>query len=163
MVRSKIEHRLPLFGENENQPIKTGYEPLPSVWHGSDSDLLERMLDFYPHKRPTLILDATVNAGRFWINSRRKVIGLDIDPRHSPDIVADNTRMPFKNSCFDVVVYDPPHIPNQGKDRLKDFNTRFGLVLKSPARNGYNFSHLFPPFLQEAHRVLKKNNGSPQS
>ncbi|HYP28127.1 MAG TPA: hypothetical protein VE262_15540 [Blastocatellia bacterium] len=41
-------------------------------------------------------------------------------------------KMPFKNDHFDVVVFDPPHIPNQGKDQSEDFNTRFGLVMKSP-------------------------------
>ena len=64
-------------------------------------------------------------------------------------------KMPFRKTTFDIVVYDPPHIPNQGKDRLKDFNIRFGLGLKSPKENGYNFTHLYPPFVQEAYRVLK--------
>lgn len=131
------------------------YEPLPSVWHGSDAELLEKMLDFYPRKPPRMILDATVNAGRFWTGSARKIIGLDINPRFHPDVVADNRQMPFRNSCFEVVVYDPPHIPNQGKDQSKDFNTRFGLVLKSLGNNGYNFNHLYPPFVREAYRVLK--------
>jgi SAM-dependent methyltransferase len=134
----------------------TDYQPLPSVWEGSDAALLEKMLVFYPKKPPRLILDATVNAGRFWQGSTRKIVGLDIDPKHRPTVVADNMRMPFKDSCFDVVVYDPPHIPNQGKDRSKDFNTRFGLVLKSAIEQGYNFSHLYPPFAQEAYRVLRR-------
>jgi predicted methyltransferase len=69
--------------------------------------------------------------------------------------VADNRRQPFEDCCFDVVVYDPPHIPNQGSDKSKDFNTRFGLSLKSSAENGYNFTHLYPPFLREAFRVLR--------
>jgi len=132
------------------------YEPLPSIWHGTDAELLEKMLDFYPKRRPKLILDATVNAGRFWIGSRRKIVGLDIDAKHRPDVVGDHTRLPFKDSCFDVVVYDPPHIPNQGKDREKDFNTRFGLVLKASPEQGYNFSHLYPPFACEAYRVLRR-------
>ncbi len=101
------------------------YQPLASVWQGSDAALLDKLLDFYPREPPKLILDATVNAGRFWVGSRRNVIGLDIEPRHRPNVVADNTRMPFKDDCFDVVVYDPPHIPNQGKDRQKDFNADF--------------------------------------
>jgi SAM-dependent methyltransferase len=130
------------------------YQPLASVWDGTDADLLERMLGFYPRQPPGLILDATVNRGRFWEGSTRRVIGMDIDHTHRPDVVADNRRMPFKDACFDVVVYDPPHVPNQGKDHSKDFNTRFGLVLKSPATMGYNFTHLYPPFLQEAFRVL---------
>jgi SAM-dependent methyltransferase len=131
------------------------YQPLPSVWEGTDAALLERMLDFYPHGTPSKILDATVNKGRFWRGSTRPVIGLDIDPAHKPDFVGDNCDMPFENQCFDVVVYDPPHVPNQGKDKSKDFNARFGLVLKSSLDQGYNFSHLYPPFVKEAYRVLK--------
>jgi SAM-dependent methyltransferase len=140
----------------ESSPANgSAYETLPSVWHGSDAELLEQMLNFYPRKRPTLILDATVNGGRFWVGSTRRVIGMDINPAHRPEVVADNRRMPLRDQCFDVVVYDPPHVPNQGKDHSKDFNTRFGLVLKSPAQTGYNFTHLYPPFLAEAYRVLK--------
>jgi SAM-dependent methyltransferase len=132
-----------------------GYQPLPSVWEGTDAELLERMLDFYPHRTPKAILDATVNKGRFWEGSTRPVTGLDIDPAHKPDVVGDNREMPFEDRSFDVVVYDPPHIPNQGKDKSKDFNTRFGLVLKSCIQQGYNFSHLYPPFVKEAYRVLE--------
>ncbi len=150
----------PLVPEREPGGIgrnrKTAYEPLPSVWEGSDAELLERMLDFYPHKKPEKILDATVNAGRFWLGSTRPVTGMDIDPRHGPDVVGDNTDMPFADESFDVIVYDPPHVPNQGKDRGKDFTRRFGLVLKSSGDRGYNFSHTFPPFCKEAYRVLRK-------
>jgi hypothetical protein len=140
-----------------DQPAHTAgqYRLIPSVWDGEDCDLLELMLDFYPRQPPQQILDATVNAGRFWRGSQRPVIGMDINPRFHPQVVGDNLSMPFRDEVFDVVVYDPPHIPNQGKDRIKDFNTRFGLVLKSSAEHGYNFSHLFSPFICEAYRVLK--------
>jgi SAM-dependent methyltransferase len=135
--------------------IGTSYKPIASIWRGTDADLLEEMLVFYPARKPRLILDATVNAGRFWKGTSRKVIGIDINPNVRPHLVADNCRMPFKDRCFDVVVYDPPHVPNQGKDKSKDFNTRFGLTLKSNARTGYNLSHLYPPFVREAYRVLR--------
>jgi SAM-dependent methyltransferase len=131
------------------------YEPLPSVWYGEDTELLEKMLDFYPRRKPKKILDSTVNGGRFWRDSRRPVIGLDIESRHRPSLVADNTAMPFRDGSFDVVVYDPPHIPNQGRDNKKDFNTRFGLVLRSSKENHYTFTHTFPPFVREAYRVLR--------
>ena len=121
------------------------YDPLSSVWDGEDSELLEKMLAFYPRKKPKRILDATVNGGRFWRGSKRRIIGLDIDPQHRPNIVGDNVQMPFRSESFDVVVYDPPHIPNQGKDNEKDFNTRFGLVLRSPKENGYAFAYTYPP------------------
>ena len=131
------------------------YEPIPSVWEGADDELLERMLQFYPKHPPERILDATVNKGRFWRGSARPVLGMDIDIRHRPHVLGADANMPFKSETFDVVVYDPPHIPNQGKDRLKDFQVRFGLGTKSPAKTGYNFSHTFPPFVCEAYRVLK--------
>ncbi|MGH9876743.1 MAG: class I SAM-dependent methyltransferase [Nitrososphaerales archaeon] len=136
-------------------PRAFGYKPLNSVWQGEDAELLEQMLRFYPRKQPKRILDATVNGGRFWRGSRRLAIGMDISIRYRPKVVGDNTRMPFRSGIFDVVVYDPPHIPNQGRDRSKDFNVRFGLVLKSPKEKGYSFSHVYPPFVQEAHRVLR--------
>ena len=49
----------------------------------------------------------------------------------------------------------PPQIPNHGKDRSKDFNTRFGLGLKASAAQGSNVSHLYRPFVCEAYRVLQ--------
>jgi hypothetical protein len=155
MTRGRTNGQAKLFEEPLRSGTPTSYQPLPSIWEGTDAELLGRMLDFYPHKRPKLILDATVNTGRFWVGSERNILGIDINAKFKPDVIADNCRMPFKDRCFDVVVYDPPHIPNQGSDKSKDFNTRFGLILKSSAENGYNFSHLYPPFLREAFRVLR--------
>jgi len=132
------------------------YNPLPSVWDGEDSELLERLLRFYPRRAPKHILDATVNGARFWRDSKRRVIGLDIERSHRPMVVADNTRAPFRDEFFDVVVYDPPHIPNQGKDHQKDFTIRFGLGSRSPKELGYTFSHTFPPFVREAYRILAR-------
>jgi hypothetical protein len=131
------------------------YRPLESVWYGEeDAELVEQLLGFYPRAEPRLILDATVNGGRFWRRSMRPVVGLDLDSRHRPTICADNAAMPFGDGVFDVVIYDPPHIPNQGRDQSKDFNTRFGLGARSAKENGYSFSHTFPAFMAEAWRVL---------
>jgi hypothetical protein len=138
----------------EPEPTPSVYKPLPSVWHGEDSELLERLLLFYPRKPPKRILDATLNGGRFWKGSEREIIGMDIALSHRPSIVSDNRAMPFADAMFDVVVYDPPHIPNQGKDKLKDFNTRFGLGQRSAKENNYTFAHQYPAFMREAHRVL---------
>jgi len=131
------------------------YQPLSSVWEGEDYELIELMLGFYPRSDPQRILDATMNRGRFWLQSERPIVGLDINSCYRPRVVGNNMQMPFKSDSFDVVVYDPPHIPNQGKDQQKDFQDRFGLVLKSPKENGYNFTHLYGPFAKEAYRVLK--------
>jgi len=125
------------------------------VWSGEDAELLERLLEFYPRRTPKRILDATVNGGRFWRESKRKSVGIDIEASHRPSIVADNCQMPFRDAFFDAVVYDPPHIPNQGRDQQKDFNVRFGLGGRSPKENGCTFTHTFPPFVEEAYRVLR--------
>jgi hypothetical protein len=57
----------------------SGYEPLSSVWEGSDGDLLEAMFKFYATIPPEPILDATHNVGRFWKGSERCVVSMDID------------------------------------------------------------------------------------
>jgi len=151
------QNTLPFLQSNVNRQTEDhGYCPLPSVWFGKDAELIDKMLKFYPRKKPKDILDATVNGGRFWRGLDWPVVGMDINPAHKPTVVGDNTDMPFKDSTFDVVVYDPPHIPNQGKDRSKDFNTRFGLTLKSPKEEGYNFAFMYPPFVAEAYRVLRR-------
>jgi hypothetical protein len=127
------------------------------VWVGEeDAELLEKLLGFYPRKRPRRILDATVNGGRFWRGSRRTVIGLDVERKHQPSVVGDNTTMPFCDDAFDVVVYDPPHVPNQGHDRSKDFAVRFGLGARSAKEFGYTLAHTYPALLHEAMRVLKQ-------
>jgi len=66
------------------------YEPLSSVWEGSDGDLLEAMLSFYSSINPESILDATYNAGRFWNGSTHKVWSMDMDPKYKPMTVGDN-------------------------------------------------------------------------
>ena len=134
---------------------RQGYEPLPSVWEGEDAELLEKMLEFYPKCEPQTLLDATANSRRFWRDSARPVLAMDIEQRYRPDVLGTSLCIPFKSLVFDVVVYDPPHIPNQGRDKQKDFGIRFGLGSKSSSDTNYNFSHTFPPFVEEAYRVLK--------
>lgn len=112
MSRKSGNGQLEFFAAGNGKARKrSDYQPLPSVWEGTDAELLERMLDFYPHRTPKKILDATVNKGRFWVGSTRPVTGLDIDPAHKPDFVGDNRDMPFEDASFDVVVYDPRTSP----------------------------------------------------
>ncbi len=154
----------------------SAYEPLASVSTAEDPELLESLLAFYPRKPPRRILDATFNRGRFWVGSPRRpaLTALDVDPENHPDrcgenadvnfVTGDHAASPFGDGEFDVVVYDPPHVPNRGAERSKDFNERFGLGKDSATRKtrgddftGYNLHHQFPPFLAEAARVLKPN------
>ncbi len=138
-----------------SRPSGHGYKPIASIWDGEDADLIDRMLRFYPRRRPRRVLDATINLGRFWRGSKRRPIGLDLDLRYRPRVVGDNMQMPFRGASLDAIVYDPPHVPNQGKDKQKDFTTRFGLGMRSLAQTGYNFSDLYAAFAREAYRVLR--------
>src|SRR3990172_4924669 len=85
----------------------SSYEPLSSVWEGSDGDLLEAMFKFYATIPPEPILDATYNAGRFWKDSNRRVVSMDIDPQYKPIIVGDNRKLTgVPSATFGAVLYD---------------------------------------------------------
>lgn len=128
-----------------------------SVWHGTDAELLDQMLGFYPMMPPGLILDCTYNRGRMWRGSAfaPNVTGMDINPDVKPHVVGDNTKMPFVDASWDVVVYDPPHVPNQGRDKTKDYAERFGLTVKAGKAEGWSLGHMHLPVLRECARVLR--------
>src|SRR5262249_38522776 len=120
-------------------------------------ELLEAILAFYPLINPEPILDATYNAGRFWKGSARAIVSMDIDPKYQPMIVGDNRLMTGVPSAhFGTVVYDPPHVGPQGRDKsVKRFDVDFGATMECGKAQGWTLSYLYPPFLQQAKRVLK--------
>ncbi len=140
-----------------NGTCTSTYEPLSSVWEGSDGDLLEAMFNFYATIPVEPILDATYNAGRFWKGSTRKVVSMDIDPPYKPMIVGDNRKMKnVLSSRFGVLVYDPPHVGPQGRDKSKKrFDVDFGAMVECGKEQDWNLSYLYPPFLKQAKRVLR--------
>jgi hypothetical protein len=157
---------LPQDGQTTDEQVT--YEPLSSVWEGSDGELLEAVLNFYPSINPEPILDATYNAGRFWVGSTRNVWSMDIDPVHKPMIVADNRKMVGLNAktgnpkyrvpsrMFGTVVFDPPHVGPQGRDKsVKRFDADYGATIECGKEHDWNLSYLYPPFLKQARRVLK--------
>jgi len=133
------------------------YVPLSSVWTESDGQLLEAMLNFYPTIPPHPILDATYNAGRFWKGSKRRVVSMDIDPQYNTMIVGDNRVMRgVRSSRFGVVIYDPPHVGPQGRDKSKKrFDVDFGATMECGKEQDWNLSYLYPDFLKQAKRILK--------
>ncbi len=150
-----------LFEADSRPASKTetlpSYAPLSSVWEGSDADLLETMLRFYPSIPPEPILDSTYNRGRMWKGTGRTVVSMDIDPKFNPMIVGDNRVMEgVANASFGVVIYDPPHVGPQGRDKSrKRFDEDFGATVACGKEHGWKLSYLYPPFLQQAKRVLK--------
>jgi hypothetical protein len=146
-----------LFNDELECAVGSTYKPLSSVWEGSDGELIEAMLSFYPTIAPEPILDATHNAGRFWDGSPREIVSMDIDPRHKPMILADNRVMKgVPSGSFGVIVYDPPHVGPQGRDKsVKRFDVDFGATIECGKQHGWTLSYLYPPFLKQAKRVLK--------
>lgn len=140
-----------------SEPAST-YAPLSSVWERTDGELLEAVLKFYGTIPPEPILDATYNSGRFWKGSRRRVISMDIDPQYRPMVVADNREMSVKAETFGTVIYDPPHVGPQGRDKSKKrFDVDFGARMECGKEHNWNLSYLYPPFLKQAKRILKPN------
>lgn len=145
-----------------NETLHNGaakYTPISSVWEGSDGELLEAMLTFYPSINPEPILDATYNTGRFWKGSSRDVWSMDINPKYKPRFVVDNRTMEgVQSEIFGTVVYDPPHVGPQGRDKsVKRFDVDFGATIECGKQHDWTLSYLYPPFLQQAKRVLKAN------
>ena len=138
-------------------PESLSYQPLSSIWPGCDRELLDEMLRFYPAIEPHPILDATYNTGRVWNGSKREIVSMDIDPQYGTDIVADNRKMPgVEDDSYAVVVYDPPHVGPQGRDKSsKRFDVDFGATVECGKEHGWTLSYLYPPFLEQAMRVLK--------
>jgi hypothetical protein len=152
---ARVREKKPKIGSSSH--TAPGYEPISSVWEGTDAELLEAMLRFYSTIDAEPILDATFNAGRFWKGSNRRVVSMDIDPKYKPMILADNREMTAVRAReFGTLVYDPPHVGPQGRDKSrKRFDVDFGATVECGKQHNWNLSYLYPPFLRQAKRVLK--------
>jgi SAM-dependent methyltransferase len=63
--------------------------------------------------------------------------------------------MPSRTAPSTWSSYDPPHVPNQGKDKKKDFVDRFGLTQSAGKAQGWSLGHMHLPVLMECRRVLR--------
>ncbi len=70
-------------------------------------------------------------------------------------IVGDDRKMEGVPSAhFGVVVYDPPHVGPQGRDKSrKRFDVDFGATVECGKAQNWNLSYLYPPFLKQAKRA----------
>jgi hypothetical protein len=63
-------------------------------------------------EEPTLkILDLTAGSRGIWFEKTYPdAVFVDIRPEMKPDWVADSGALPFDDSDFDLIVFDPPHV-----------------------------------------------------
>lgn len=119
-----------------------------------DPEVLGTMLSFYA---PTgSVLDVTASKRRMWRGIERPVVYLDIDRSQGPDVAGDFRFLPFASQAFDVIVFDPPHLPMAAASRLshEGMIATYGL---QASEVGDNISGFFAPFLREAARVLRQD------
>lgn len=130
-----------------------------SFLEGRDNEVLPVVLSVHCANPNPLILDVTHNKGKMWAGLNYNVVRMDIDPQHleTIDLVADFTKLPFASSSFDVIVFDPPHLPTHSasENSSRIWETQYGLTADDKLRSGDNVSPMFTPFLIEAKRVLK--------
>jgi hypothetical protein len=123
---------------------------------GRDPKVLSLMLAFYAPEA-SVIVDVTANARRMWDGlDTSRVTFCDSDPTVHPDVVANFSSLPMDNESVDVLVFDPPHLPSAAgsEESYEAMVTDYGLA---HAPTADNVAGLFPGFLVEAQRVLRKN------
>lgn len=95
-------------------------------------------------------LDMTWGRGRFWTRFRPTVL-VGVDLNTDADVRADNADLPFADSTFDAVVYDPPYKLN-GTPSLGDFDNRYGVDRATRWQDRHD---LIIEGIDEAARVLR--------
>lgn len=130
-----------------------------SILIGKDNEVIPILLQIHCSIENPLILDCTYNTGKMWKGLNYNPHRMDINPELDLDTVGDFSKMPFENESFDVIVFDPPHLPTHAasKNSSKIWEKCYGITSEGIGRDGDNVIDMFFPFLTEAKRVLKKD------
>lgn len=128
-----------------------------TVLNGRDVEAIDILIAIHCAVSNPKILDCTYNTGKMWKGSSYKPTRMDIDPSFDLDVVGDFANMPFKGAEYDVIVFDPPHLPvaAASKNSSKIWEKSYGITPIGRGREGDNVVGMFLPFLIEAKRVLK--------
>lgn len=135
---------------------------IESVIFGEDWDVIPLLISLHSPTEIPEILDVTYNTGTMWkgIRSNYNISTLDIDPAFETDYVGDFRDMSFIDKKFDIVVFDPPHLPTHAasENSSKIWEYRYGITNESGVgRDGDNVSPLFTPFFSSAKKILISN------
>jgi len=128
-----------------------------SVVYGRDREVIPTLIGTHAVSNPRIV-DVTFNRGVMWKGTGLEPVRVDIDRAMSPeaDHIADCRDLPFADGSFDVIAFDPPHLPNAaGSQRSSGIERQqYGLTGSNDFGHGDNIHPLFAPFLTEAKRVL---------
>lgn len=129
-----------------------------SVVFGRDKDVIPLLLDVHASPAPA-ILDCCYNTGKMWKGLKYNVTSMDIEPEYGCDFTGDFRDMPFPDASYDVVAFDPPHLPNANatNDRATGHADVYGVRVQHESRAADHVGGMFSPFLVEARRVLRPN------
>jgi hypothetical protein len=148
------------FENSEPDEAAVSKRPYSSIF-GVDPEALTILLSV--HSTPgAAILDCTFNTGKMWrgIRDRFEPTSLDINPDYKTDFVGDfrDLRAVVGDRQFDVLVFDPPHLPVAAASEHSSgiWRDQYGLTANDgTGREGDNVSDLFRPFFHEARSVLR--------
>lgn len=105
------------------QPDKPVGRILPSVFQGTNAELMAAVAPFYLNGD---VMDCTYGEGNWWLKFRpASLVGHD---KYKGDGV-DFTDLPEPAESYDAVTFDPPYIPAGGYETSTagDFHDNFGL------------------------------------
>jgi hypothetical protein len=132
--------------------------PLTSVYEDrQDAPLVMSLIDLHWWRRNLscnfpVVVDVTYGGGLFWrgkfFDSPGAVIGCDRDGSRALTVQSDYTHLPFSAQSIDVLAFDPPHIPDVGKQRPKYMADQYSVVWGQEAVP-------FTGFIEEAERCLR--------
>lgn len=130
-----------------------------NILRGRDREAIEIAIEVHCENiDDPVILDCTHNQGTMWKGCRYSpTVRSDIDPSHLIDVAADFGALPFRDGTFDIIVFDPPHLPVAAASEHSSgiWMKRYGITAEGAGREGDDVSGMFVPFLIEAKRVLK--------
>jgi hypothetical protein len=128
-----------------------------SVVLGRDRDVIPLLLAMHAPSEPRIV-DVTYNRGVMWKGTGVTPHRSDVSQEMSPDAetIADCRSLPFADNSYDVIAFDPPHLPaaaaSVGSSGIE--RAQYGLDASGDYRQGDNINPLFVDFLTEARRVL---------